>query len=127
MHLIRALTGTAWHLRTCDILGRIVPPQELLGVGLLPEHLFTLCKQLWEPMSFLGRMTTQVPLPFFVIISSLCTDRLETANRQLSSREYDGHEDRAAEGLYASQSESPRFSVPKLLFLKAGGLRKESC
>uniref|UniRef100_G1NWW7 Angiomotin like 1 n=1 Tax=Myotis lucifugus TaxID=59463 RepID=G1NWW7_MYOLU len=34
-------------------------------------------------------------------------DRLETANRQLSSREYDGHEDRAVEGLYASQSESP--------------------
>ncbi|XP_043338650.1 angiomotin-like protein 1 isoform X1 [Cervus canadensis] len=31
-------------------------------------------------------------------------DRLETANRQLSSREYDGHEDRAAEGLYASQN-----------------------
>ncbi|XP_005883120.1 PREDICTED: angiomotin-like protein 1 isoform X3 [Myotis brandtii] len=31
-------------------------------------------------------------------------DRLETANRQLSSREYDGHEDRAVEGLYASQN-----------------------
>ncbi|XP_072582312.1 angiomotin-like protein 1 isoform X5 [Vulpes vulpes] len=31
-------------------------------------------------------------------------DRLETANRQLSSREYDGHEDRATEGLYASQN-----------------------
>ncbi|XP_044894518.1 angiomotin-like protein 1 isoform X3 [Felis catus] len=31
-------------------------------------------------------------------------DRLETANRQLSSRDYDGHEDRAAEGLYASQN-----------------------
>uniref|UniRef100_A0A8D1JF75 Angiomotin C-terminal domain-containing protein n=1 Tax=Sus scrofa TaxID=9823 RepID=A0A8D1JF75_PIG len=31
-------------------------------------------------------------------------DRLETANRQLSSREYNGHEDRAAEGLYASQN-----------------------
>ncbi|XP_074228999.1 angiomotin-like protein 1 isoform X7 [Camelus bactrianus] len=31
-------------------------------------------------------------------------DRLETANRQLSSREYEGHEDRAAEGLYASQN-----------------------
>uniref|UniRef100_A0A8C3VNB8 Angiomotin like 1 n=2 Tax=Catagonus wagneri TaxID=51154 RepID=A0A8C3VNB8_9CETA len=31
-------------------------------------------------------------------------DRLETANRQLSSREYNGHEDRAAEGLYVSQN-----------------------
>ncbi|XP_062948459.1 angiomotin-like protein 1 isoform X2 [Cynocephalus volans] len=31
-------------------------------------------------------------------------DRLETANRQLSSREYDGHEDKAAEGHYASQN-----------------------
>ncbi|XP_032975917.1 angiomotin-like protein 1 isoform X3 [Rhinolophus ferrumequinum] len=31
-------------------------------------------------------------------------DRLETANRQLSSREYDGHDDRAAESLYASQN-----------------------
>ncbi|XP_045433978.1 angiomotin-like protein 1 isoform X4 [Pipistrellus kuhlii] len=31
-------------------------------------------------------------------------DRLETANRQLSSREYDSHEDRAVEGLYASQN-----------------------
>ncbi|XP_066104354.1 angiomotin-like protein 1 isoform X1 [Saccopteryx bilineata] len=31
-------------------------------------------------------------------------DRLETANRQLSSREYGGHEDRAVEGLYASQN-----------------------
>ncbi|KAM5224604.1 angiomotin-like protein 1 isoform 5-T5 [Hipposideros larvatus] len=31
-------------------------------------------------------------------------DRLETANRQLSSREYDGHDDRAVEGLYASQN-----------------------
>lgn len=60
-------------------------------------------------------------------ISSLCADRLETANRQLSSREYDGHEDRAAEGLYASQSESPCFSGPTLVFLKTGALRKESC
>lgn len=34
----------------------------------------------------------------------MCTDRLETANRQLSSREYDGHDDRAAESLYASQN-----------------------
>lgn len=49
---------------------------------------------------------------FFVIVSFLCTDRLETANRQLSSREYDGHEDRAAEGLYASQSESPCLPIP---------------
>ncbi|EPY79649.1 angiomotin-like protein [Camelus ferus] len=32
------------------------------------------------------------------------SNRLETANRQLSSREYEGHEDRAAEGLYASQN-----------------------
>uniref|UniRef100_A0A7N9DDH8 Angiomotin like 1 n=1 Tax=Macaca fascicularis TaxID=9541 RepID=A0A7N9DDH8_MACFA len=31
-------------------------------------------------------------------------DRLETANRQLSSREYEGHEDKAAEGHYASQN-----------------------
>ncbi|XP_075402586.1 angiomotin-like protein 1 isoform X2 [Tenrec ecaudatus] len=31
-------------------------------------------------------------------------DRLETANRQLSSREYDGHEDKATEGHYASQN-----------------------
>ncbi|XP_060035640.1 angiomotin-like protein 1 isoform X2 [Erinaceus europaeus] len=31
-------------------------------------------------------------------------DRLETAHRQLSSRDYDGQEDRAAEGLYASQN-----------------------
>nr|KAF6436824.1 angiomotin like 1 [Molossus molossus] len=37
-------------------------------------------------------------------------DRLETANRQLSSREYDGHEDRAVEGLYASQSSCERQS-----------------
>ncbi|XP_006833804.1 PREDICTED: angiomotin-like protein 1-like [Chrysochloris asiatica] len=31
-------------------------------------------------------------------------DRLETANRQLSSRVYDGHEDKATEGHYASQN-----------------------
>ncbi|XP_074072586.1 angiomotin-like protein 1 isoform X2 [Macrotis lagotis] len=31
-------------------------------------------------------------------------DRLETANRQLASREYDGHEDKATEGHYASQN-----------------------
>ncbi|XP_047372575.1 angiomotin-like protein 1 isoform X5 [Sciurus carolinensis] len=31
-------------------------------------------------------------------------DRLETANRQLSSREYEGHEDKATEGHYASQN-----------------------
>lgn len=31
-------------------------------------------------------------------------DRLETANRQLSSRDYDGHEDRAADGQHASQN-----------------------
>lgn len=31
-------------------------------------------------------------------------DRLETANRQLSSREYDGHEDKAAESHYVSQN-----------------------
>lgn len=31
-------------------------------------------------------------------------DRLETANRQLSSRDYDGHEDKAAEGHYMSQN-----------------------
>ncbi|XP_006162634.1 angiomotin-like protein 1 [Tupaia chinensis] len=31
-------------------------------------------------------------------------DRLETANRQLSSREYEGHEDKAAEEHYASQN-----------------------
>ncbi|KAM5246051.1 angiomotin-like protein 1 isoform 2-T2 [Ctenodactylus gundi] len=31
-------------------------------------------------------------------------DRLETANRQLSSREYEAHEDKAAEGHYASQN-----------------------
>uniref|UniRef100_A0A5F9DQU7 Angiomotin like 1 n=1 Tax=Oryctolagus cuniculus TaxID=9986 RepID=A0A5F9DQU7_RABIT len=31
-------------------------------------------------------------------------DRLETANRQLSSRDYDGHEDKAAEGHSASQN-----------------------
>ena len=55
---------------------------------------------------------------FFLIVFSLCTDRLETANRQLSSREYDGHEDRAVEGLYASQSESPRLSLLKLVFIK---------
>ncbi|XP_074922676.1 angiomotin-like protein 1 [Chelonoidis abingdonii] len=31
-------------------------------------------------------------------------DRLETANRQLASREFDGHEDKATEGFYASQN-----------------------
>ncbi|CAH6777448.1 Amotl1 [Phodopus roborovskii] len=31
-------------------------------------------------------------------------DRLETANRQLTSRDYDGHEDKAAEGHYMSQN-----------------------
>ncbi|XP_021490816.1 angiomotin-like protein 1 isoform X4 [Meriones unguiculatus] len=31
-------------------------------------------------------------------------DRLETANRQLSSRDYDGHEDKVAESHYASQN-----------------------
>ncbi|XP_053165588.1 angiomotin-like protein 1 isoform X2 [Hemicordylus capensis] len=31
-------------------------------------------------------------------------ERLETANRQLASREFDGHEDKATEGLYASQN-----------------------
>ncbi|KAH0625192.1 hypothetical protein JD844_033413, partial [Phrynosoma platyrhinos] len=30
-------------------------------------------------------------------------ERLETANRQLAGREFDGHEDKATEGLYASQ------------------------
>lgn len=32
-------------------------------------------------------------------------ERLETANRQLASRDFDGHEDKATEGLYATQSE----------------------
>lgn len=58
---------------------------------------------------------------FFVTISSLHADRLETANRQLSSRDYDGHEDRAAEGLYASQSESPTFTCPDIGILKNWG------
>ncbi|XP_062983916.1 angiomotin-like protein 1 isoform X2 [Elgaria multicarinata webbii] len=31
-------------------------------------------------------------------------ERLETANRQLASRDFDGHEDKATEGFYASQS-----------------------
>lgn len=35
------------------------------------------------------------------------TDRLETANRQLSSLEREGLQERAAEGLYATQSEYP--------------------
>lgn len=35
----------------------------------------------------------------------LCVERLEAANRQLASREFDGNEDKATEGLYASQSE----------------------
>ena len=32
-------------------------------------------------------------------------ERLETANRQLASRDFDGHEDKATEGLYVTQSE----------------------
>lgn len=32
-------------------------------------------------------------------------ERLETANRQLASRDFDGHEDKSTEGLYVTQSE----------------------
>lgn len=68
---------------------------------------------------------------FFVVwwlrlISALFVDRLETANRQLSSRDYDGHEDKAAEGQYMSQSESVCLRV---LSGRAGlaGLLVSSC
>uniref|UniRef100_A0A8D0GGC1 Angiomotin like 1 n=1 Tax=Sphenodon punctatus TaxID=8508 RepID=A0A8D0GGC1_SPHPU len=41
-------------------------------------------------------------------------ERLETANRQLASREFDGHEDRATEGLYASQNKEHLKEKEKL-------------
>ncbi|XP_034971445.2 angiomotin-like protein 1 isoform X1 [Zootoca vivipara] len=41
-------------------------------------------------------------------------ERLETANRQLASREFDGNEDKATEGLYASQSKEHLKEKEKL-------------
>ncbi|XP_019380052.1 PREDICTED: angiomotin-like protein 1 isoform X3 [Gavialis gangeticus] len=41
-------------------------------------------------------------------------ERLETANRQLASREFDGHEDKATEGLYAFQNKEHLKEKEKL-------------
>ncbi|NXP86881.1 AMOL1 protein, partial [Passerina amoena] len=41
-------------------------------------------------------------------------ERLETANRQLASRDFDGHEDKATEGLYATQSKENLKEKEKL-------------
>uniref|UniRef100_A0A8D2KXK4 Angiomotin like 1 n=2 Tax=Varanus komodoensis TaxID=61221 RepID=A0A8D2KXK4_VARKO len=41
-------------------------------------------------------------------------ERLETATRQLASREFDGHEDKITEGLYASQSKEHLKEKEKL-------------
>lgn len=81
--------------------------------------------QLLVPKSFLSWMVTSFCIQFLIIFS-LFIDRLETANRQLSSRDYDGHEDKAAEGHYASQSESLHSLILELVFVNTGGLR-QSC
>ncbi|KAM7066808.1 angiomotin-like protein 1 isoform 1-T1 [Acridotheres tristis] len=41
-------------------------------------------------------------------------ERLETANRQLASRDFDGHEDKATEGLYATQNKEHLKEKEKL-------------
>ncbi|XP_041343221.1 angiomotin-like protein 1 [Pyrgilauda ruficollis] len=41
-------------------------------------------------------------------------ERLETANRQLASRDFDGHEDKATEGLYATQNKENLKEKEKL-------------
>lgn len=40
-------------------------------------------------------------LNYFLVFA----ERLETANRQLASRDFDGHEDKSTEDLYVTQSE----------------------
>lgn len=44
-------------------------------------------------------------------------ERLETANRQLASRDFDGHEDKATEGLYATQSEYCAYLFERCIYI----------
>lgn len=44
-------------------------------------------------------------------------ERLETANRQLASRDFDGHEDKATEGLYATQSEYCAYLFERCMYI----------
>ncbi|XP_068004836.1 angiomotin-like protein 1 [Melanerpes formicivorus] len=61
----------------------------------------------------------QKPAPGAAVFCTICTvsrtaERLETANRQLASRDFDGHEEKATEGLYVTQNKEHLKEKEKL-------------
>lgn len=69
------------------------PPSESIYTALLAHILFS-----WLAYNFIY---IYLYLKYFLFFA----ERLETANRQLASRDFDGHEDKSTEGLYVTQSE----------------------